>query len=176
MVAWSYADGTSVGSHAPVRRSHSSNSCPYHSLSCPVCVPLRGSRKSGWATDRSSCPLPDSSASGSGASTQPGRGISVCLEGPFDRPCRFAQTSLEDLGGEACGFVSAGRTQRSAVPRGLIYARSHFYSHHRLVLRCRLVVRERLRALMSMDFVIALLTAVGLGVYLFYALLRPEKF
>jgi K+-transporting ATPase KdpF subunit len=29
---------------------------------------------------------------------------------------------------------------------------------------------------MSMDFVIALLTAVGLGVYLFYALLRPEKF
>ncbi len=29
---------------------------------------------------------------------------------------------------------------------------------------------------MSMDFVIALLIAAALGVYLFYALLRPEKF
>lgn len=29
---------------------------------------------------------------------------------------------------------------------------------------------------MSTDFVLALLAAIGLGVYLFYALLRPEKF
>jgi K+-transporting ATPase KdpF subunit len=27
-----------------------------------------------------------------------------------------------------------------------------------------------------MDYVIALIVAVGLGVYLFYALLRPERF
>jgi K+-transporting ATPase KdpF subunit len=27
-----------------------------------------------------------------------------------------------------------------------------------------------------MDYVIALVVAVGLGVYLFYALLRPERF
>jgi len=27
-----------------------------------------------------------------------------------------------------------------------------------------------------MDYIIALIVAVGLGVYLFYALLRPERF
>jgi len=39
-------------------------------------------------------------------------------------------------------------------------------------------VRERLRAPLgaSMEYIVPLLIAAGLGAYLFYALLRPEKF
>jgi K+-transporting ATPase KdpF subunit len=39
-------------------------------------------------------------------------------------------------------------------------------------------VRERLRPPLgeTMEYIVALAIAAGLGVYLFYALLRPEKF
>lgn len=41
-------------------------------------------------------------------------------------------------------------------------------------------VRERVRAALalggSMEYIAGLIVAVGLGVYLFYALLRPERF
>ena len=39
-------------------------------------------------------------------------------------------------------------------------------------------IRERMRAALGglMEYAISLVIAVGLGVYLFYALLRPERF
>ena len=42
-------------------------------------------------------------------------------------------------------------------------------------------VRERMRAALArpggfMEYIVGLIVAVGLGVYLFYALLRPERF
>ena len=39
-----------------------------------------------------------------------------------------------------------------------------------------LALREGLRAVVTMDYIISLLTAVGLFVYLLYALVRPERF
>jgi K+-transporting ATPase KdpF subunit len=44
------------------------------------------------------------------------------------------------------------------------------------VLSRRLGIYERMRHSLAMEYIVGLIVAVGLGVYLFYALLRPERF
>jgi K+-transporting ATPase KdpF subunit len=46
------------------------------------------------------------------------------------------------------------------------------------VLPCRLGIYERMRPSLAkpMEYIAGLIVAAGLGVYLFYALLRPERF
>jgi K+-transporting ATPase KdpF subunit len=44
------------------------------------------------------------------------------------------------------------------------------------VFPCRLGIYERMRPSLAMEYVVGLIVAAGLGVYLFYALLRPERF
>jgi K+-transporting ATPase KdpF subunit len=44
------------------------------------------------------------------------------------------------------------------------------------VFPCRLGIYERMRHSLAMEYIVGLIVAVGLGVYLFYALLRPERF
>jgi K+-transporting ATPase KdpF subunit len=47
---------------------------------------------------------------------------------------------------------------------------------HGSLLPGELGVCERVRPFMTLEYAISLLIALGLGVYLFYALLRPERF
>jgi K+-transporting ATPase KdpF subunit len=42
--------------------------------------------------------------------------------------------------------------------------------------RGELGIRERMRPPMTLEYTISLLIAAGVGVYLVYALLRPERF
>jgi K+-transporting ATPase KdpF subunit len=56
------------------------------------------------------------------------------------------------------------------------YARPIFHFDHHSFLRIELGICERLRKIMTLEYGIALAVAVGLGSYLFYALLRPERF
>jgi K+-transporting ATPase KdpF subunit len=46
------------------------------------------------------------------------------------------------------------------------------------VFPCRLGIYERMRPALAkpMEYIVGLIVAAGLGVYLFYALLRPERF
>jgi K+-transporting ATPase KdpF subunit len=60
--------------------------------------------------------------------------------------------------------------------KGDNYAGSGFGFARGSVFPGELGIRERVRPFMSPEYAISLLIAVGVGVYLFYALLRPERF
>jgi len=57
-----------------------------------------------------------------------------------------------------------------------INARPRLRPDYGAVLCTELGICERLRKAMSAEYVIALVVAAALAVYLFYALLRPERF
>lgn len=176
MVAWRSADGARGSPDAASGRGDSSGCRTYCSVSGSICLSSRGPCASGGAVGGSRGPLSTPRSSGGGSSAQPRRRVSACLEAAVDDPSGLAPPLLEDVRGKAGGFVGACRTQRGVASHGLIYARHLVPPYHGVVLRHRLVVCERLRPALIMDYAIALLIAIGLGVYLFYALLRPEKF
>src|ERR1700722_10496578 len=142
-------------------------------------MPGSGTRPFGRSTHRSGQPVsaPGKSPGGAGAQL-PGR-LPARAQGGIDGSAGYAEAVLEDLGGTARCGVGPRRASCSAATRGVnTDARSNLHSHLDSVLRGRLDVCKGLRPPLedSMDYVIALIVAVGLGVYLFYALLRPERF
>jgi len=58
----------------------------------------------------------------------------------------------------------------------LSHARCNLCGRYGAVLRAGLGVRSRLRASIDMEYIAAGIIALGLAAYLFYALLRPERF
>ena len=60
--------------------------------------------------------------------------------------------------------------------KGDNYAGSGFDFDRGSIFPGKLGICERVRPFMTAEYAISLLIAVGLAVYLFYALLRPERF